>query len=59
MAKLRVTSERVTTESGPGRDHPRGLTGMRLDSDRAASNRAFMDRFVRRFRETLKELSQS
>lgn len=58
MAKLRVGSESLTAEFRPELDR-HGLTDMRLDTDRAASNRAFMERFVRRFRETLKELSKS
>jgi hypothetical protein len=34
------------------------LAGLRLDPDRGASNRAFMARFVQRYRETLRALAQ-
>jgi hypothetical protein len=56
MAKLRASAGRpragTTTDA---RDQNMGR--VRMDSDREASNRAFMLRFVGRFRETLKELS--
>jgi hypothetical protein len=56
MAKLRVPVSRPRTGAA-GDAGDRNVGSLRMDSDREASNRAFMARFVGRFRETLRELS--
>jgi len=59
MAKFRFSTGRMAaTATAAPAANASDLAGLRSNPDRKASNRAFMVRFVRRYRETLRALSQ-